>query len=241
MSKKYYSIITLFLLAFCLVLTGCTSNNDTQQNINATTNNTYQSEKSGVTVPLENQTSDENKKEEENKKEKVEKDKNTRSDTKTSKTKTSTKETTLASFSTRIHSQDSERQNNIKITCNALNNTTVRTGKTFSFNSVVGKSTSSKGYEKADVFDNGKKKKGLGGGNCQVSTTLYNAVLKVSGLKVTERHKHSNDVPYIQKGKDAAVAYGSYDFKFINNTKNTIKIKASRTKQKVTIRIVKLY
>ena len=63
------------------------------------------------------------------------------------------------------------------------------------------------------------KQKVFGGGNCQVSSTLYNAVLAVSSLSITERHEHSNDVPYVKDGKDAAVAYGSYDFKFINNTR----------------------
>ena len=68
------------------------------------------------------------------------------------------------------------------------------------------------------------RKKVYGGGNCQVSSTLYNAVLETPGLVVTERHEHSNNVPYVQKGKDAAVAYGSYDFKFRNDTGNDIKI-----------------
>ena len=81
---------------------------------------------------------------------------------------------------------------------------------------------------------------GLGGGNCQISTTLYNAVLAVPSLKVTERHPHSNKVPYIQSGKDAAVAYGSYDFKFVNNTGNTIKIKAEATSNNVSIRLLKI-
>ena len=74
------------------------------------------------------------------------------------------------------------------------------------------------------------KQKGFGGGNCQVSSTLYNAVLEVPSLEVTERHEHSNDVPY-------AVAYGSYDFKFVNNTGNDIKIKASTDNSNVTITI----
>lgn len=82
-----------------------------------------------------------------------------------------------------------------------------------------------------------KRWKLLGGGNCQVSSTLYNAVLKVSNLKVTERHEHSNSVPYVQKGKDAAVASGSYDFKFVNNTGNKIKITASCDKNNVYIKI----
>lgn len=81
------------------------------------------------------------------------------------------------------------------------------------------------------------KQKDFGGGNCQVSSTLYNAVLEVPSLEVTERHEHSNDVPYVKDGKDAAVAYGSYDFKFVNNTGNDIKIKASTDNSNVTITI----
>lgn len=87
---------------------------------------------------------------------------------------------------------------------------------------------------------NGRKKMGLGGGNCQISTTLYNAVLSVPTLSVTERHPHSNKVPYIQSGKDAAVAYGSYDFKFVNNSGKTIKIKAIPTQTDITIKLLQL-
>ena len=72
-------------------------------------------------------------------------------------------EKTLATFSTKIYSKDSARQNNIKITCNSLNNTTVKNGSTFSFCNTVGQATSAKGYQKADSFDkDGNKKKGLG-------------------------------------------------------------------------------
>lgn len=150
-------------------------------------------------------------------------------------------EVTIASFSTKIYSKDSSRQNNIKITCNTLNNTIVNSGSTFSFCNTVGQATTSKGYEKADVYDkNGNKKQGLGGGNCQVSTTLYNAVLKVSSLIVTERHEHSNNVPYVSKGKDAAVAYGSYDLKFRNTSPNSIKILSSTDGAYVYISLVEL-
>ena len=140
------------------------------------------------------------------------------------KKKTTQNEKKISSFTTKIYTKDSERQNNIDIACSTLNNTTVKNGDTFSFTSTIGKATSRKGYEKADVFKDGDIIKALGGGLCQVSSTLYNAVLKVSSLDITERHSHSNYVPYIKKGKDAAVAYGSYDFKFVNNTGNTIKI-----------------
>lgn len=130
------------------------------------------------------------------------------------------KEEQIATFSTKIYSTDSARQNNVSITCNTLNETIVKNGETFSFCGTVGQASSSKGYQKADIFDkDGNKKKGLGGGNCQISSTLYNAVLAVPSLAVTERHSHSNYVPYIAKGKDAAVAYGSYDFKFRNDSR----------------------
>lgn len=86
----------------------------------------------------------------------------------------------------------------------------------------------------------GNKKKGLGGGNCQISSTLYNAVLTIPSLKVIERHEHSNKVPYAKKGKDAAVAYGSYDFKFQNNSGNDIKLTLNVTSDNVTATIYKL-
>ncbi len=149
-------------------------------------------------------------------------------------------ETQIAEFSTKIYTKDSERQNNISITCSTLNDIYVNNGETFSFCNTVGKATTDKGYQKADVYQDGEVIQALGGGNCQVSTTLYNAVLQVEGLSVTERHEHSNSVPYIAKGKDAAVAYGSYDFKFINNTGNKIKISASNDNSFVYIKIFKV-
>ena len=152
------------------------------------------------------------------------------------------KDELISSFSTKIYTKESERQNNISITCSKLNGTVVKNGSTFSFCNTIGPATSAKGYQEADIFDNdGNKKKGLGGGNCQVSTTLYNAVLKVSGLSVIERHEHSNKVTYIKSGKDAAVAYGSYDLKFRNNTGNDIRIEASTTANNVSINLYKIF
>ena len=139
---------------------------------------------------------------------------------------TELKETEISTFSTTIYSKDNERQHNIQLTCSSLNGTIVKNGETFSFCSTVGPATSDKGYQKADIFDNkGNKKKGYGGGNCQISSTLYNAVMAVPNLEIVERHPHSNKVPYVKKDKDAAVAYGSYDFKF-KNTGNDIRILA---------------
>lgn len=145
----------------------------------------------------------------------------------------------IASFSTKIHNKENARQNNIKITCNALTNTEIKSGEVFSFCNTVGKATEEKGYQEADIFVDGEKQKGFGGGNCQVSTTLYNAVINVDGIEIIERHEHSNDVPYIEKGKDAAVSYGSYDLKFKNNTPNTIKIIVEFDEENITAKIIK--
>ena len=150
------------------------------------------------------------------------------------------KETEIASFSTKIYNKDEERQNNIGITCRILSTKEVKTGEIFSFCDIVGKSTSAKGYQEADIYVDGKKEKGLGGGNCQVSTTLYNAVLKVPELEVLERHKHSGHVPYIQEGRDAAVSYGAYDFKFKNNSNNVIKIVMENTADNITAKLIKI-
>ena len=159
----------------------------------------------------------------------------------TTNTTSQTTEEQLSAFSTKIYSNDSNRTKNMEITTSTLNDTIVKSGDTFSFCNTVGPATSSKGYLEADIYDhNGNKKKGYGGGNCQVSTTLYNAVLATSGLTVVERHPHSNHVPYVPEGKDAAVAYGSYDFKFKNDTGNDIKILSSVTEGLVNVTLMSL-
>ena len=150
------------------------------------------------------------------------------------------KEEEISSFSTKIKNKDEERQNNIQITCESINGTEIKPGEVFSFCNTVGKATTQKGYQKADIYVDGKKKQGLGGGNCQVSTTIYNAVLNIPELEIVERHKHSGHVTYIQDGKDAAVSYGSYDFKFKNNTQNTIKIVMEKTPDDVSAKLIRI-
>ncbi len=152
---------------------------------------------------------------------------------------TKTVEQQLSAYSTKIYSNDTNRTKNMEITTSTLNGTIVKNGQTFSFCTTIGPATSSKGYLKADIYDHdGNKKKGYGGGNCQVSSTLYNAVLAVSNLTVIERHPHSNHVPYVPDGKDAAIAYGSYDFKFRNDTGNDIKILSSVTDGLVNVTLM---
>lgn len=151
------------------------------------------------------------------------------------------KEEQIASFTTKIYNKDTARQINIELTCSSLNGVIVKNGTTFSFCNTLGPATSDKGYQEADVFDkDGNKQKGLGGGKCQVSTTLYNAVLKVPNLQIIERHEHSNKVPYVSEGKDAAVSYGSYDFKFKNNSGFDIKLSISCSKNDISIILYKI-
>ncbi len=154
---------------------------------------------------------------------------------------TTFKEVELASFSTKLAGKDTPRSRNIGITTSTLNETVVGNGETFSFCNTVGEPTAEKGYEKADSFnEHGKTVKTLGGGNCQVSSTLYNVVLQISELEVVERHPHIKPVHYVEKDKDAAVSYGSVDFKFKNNMGMDIKIYANSDLNNINIRIVKL-
>ena len=149
-------------------------------------------------------------------------------------------ESEISSFSTNLKG-DSARLNNINITCNTINGTIIKSGDSFSFNSIVGQPTAEKGYQEADVFVNQKTEKGYGGGNCQVSTTIYNAVLKVEGIEVTERHPHKKKVTYIEEGKDAAVSYsGGLDLKFTNNTGSDIKLYVTCDNDSVDVKIVNL-
>lgn len=147
------------------------------------------------------------------------------------------KETDVATFSTNLKG-DSARLNNISITCTTINGTTIAPGESFSFNKIVGQPSAEKGYQEADVFVNKKTEKGYGGGNCQVSTTIYNAALQVEGISITERHPHQKKVTYIEEGKDAAVSYSSgLDMKFQNNTGKTLKVYVSSDEDSVDARI----
>ena len=146
----------------------------------------------------------------------------------------------ISSFSTKIIDDDDNRDTNIRITCNEINGTIIKDGEEFSFNKVAGNPTPDRGYKKAGVFIDGELKKGYGGGNCQVSTTIYNAVNKIDGIKVTERHKHEKEVGYIEMGKDSTVVYDGLDLKFENNTGYDIKLYAELSDKKIKVKVNKL-
>lgn len=146
----------------------------------------------------------------------------------------------IANFSTTIKSKGAGRLNNIRITCSKINGQIVDSMQEFSFEQIIGKSTPEEGYQKADIFVNKQIVQAYGGGNCQVSSTLYNAVLQVAELSVTERHPHGRKVNYVPEGKDAAVSYGTLDFKFVNNLDSKIKIYATSDDNTVNVRIVEI-
>ena len=148
---------------------------------------------------------------------------------------------TIATFSTKLPNATKERYSNIKLACKTLDGTIVKSGDTFSLWNTLGCPNKEKGYKKAKAFtSDGDIKQSYGGGICQVSTTIYNALLKIDEIKITERHEHSRDVVYIKDGKDAAVSYKSADLKFKNNADYDIKLKASVKNNKVIIKIEKL-
>ncbi|MBP3284530.1 MAG: VanW family protein [Clostridia bacterium] len=149
------------------------------------------------------------------------------------------KATVIGTFSTKITDKTPERFNNIELGVSSLNGAIIKPGETFSFNDRIGRRTSEKGYEKAIIFDgHGNKEKGLGGGICQISSTLYNAAL-AANLEIIERHEHSRDVPYIEEGKDATVSYGAEDLKIKNSLDRSVRISAKVENNELKIQIEK--
>ena len=149
-------------------------------------------------------------------------------------------ETKISSFSTPIVDDHKNRINNIKITCSRITGTVVKSDEEFSFCEVVGQPSSEDGYKEAHAFVDGELVNAIGGGNCQVSTTIYNAAKKIDGVEITERHEHDKPVGYIEMGKDATVAYDYLDLKFKNNTNYDLKLKAYIRNNKVCVDIYKI-
>ena len=137
-------------------------------------------------------------------------------------------EVEIGHFQTPLLDKSEPRVHNIKLAAKKLDQYKVDPGDEFSFNRVVGKRTSEKGYEEAPIIilESGspENSEALGGGICQLSSTLYNAVLKAN-LKVTERHPHSKKVSYVDEGQDATIDFNRYDLKFINTRDKPITLK----------------
>ena len=150
----------------------------------------------------------------------------------------------LASFTTKTTS-NAVRNKNIQLACAAVNGTIIRPGEEFSFNNIVGQRTEEKGYGAAAAYNNGEVVQEVGGGVCQVSSTLYNAAV-IAGLKITARQSHTFKPSYVTPGQDATISWGGPDFKFANlpaiaeysNSETyAIGIRANYSNQTVTISI----
>ena len=144
----------------------------------------------------------------------------------------------VGTYSTKLTDKTEGRVHNIKLAISKLDGTKVEAGQIFSFNDTIGPREEKDGYKEAIIFDgHGNKTKGFGGGVCQVTTTLYNAALN-AGLEIEERHEHSREVPYIEKGADATVSfYGNEDLKFKNTKDYTITIRAEATDDNIVVNI----
>ena len=139
-------------------------------------------------------------------------------------------------FSTSIATSSSGRKFNIRKALNQINGTKLNKREEFSFNKCVGRRSAENGYKEAKIILDGEFVEGVGGGVCQVSSTLYNAAL-LAGLNVTASQKHSQRVSYVKAGFDAMVNYGTSDLVFENNTESEIYILCVYTPEKITISI----
>lgn len=154
------------------------------------------------------------------------------------KTSQARAEEELGSFYTPILDTEENRVNNIILASQVIDGVEVKSGEIFSFNNTLGARTEEKGYEEARILIGDEKGYGVGGGVCQVSSTLYNAA-KNAGMEIIERHNHENEVHYVEIGNDAAVAYGSLDFVFRNIADGTIKLLMNVENGYVYAKIVK--
>lgn len=129
-------------------------------------------------------------------------------------------------YYTSMEGSPENRIHNIKKAVKKINGEKVKPGEFFSFNQEVGNSNLAEdGWKEANVIADGQLTQGYGGGICQVSSTLFNAVQEAQ-LPIEERHSHSKSVGYVPVGQDATVAYGLLDFRFSNPYDHSVKIKA---------------
>lgn len=146
-------------------------------------------------------------------------------------------EEVVASFSTGFNSGKVNRSYNIKLACQRINNKILLPGEVFSMDAALGTRSKANGYKDAPVIMRNQLIEGVGGGVCQVTTTLYVAVLKAK-LDVVERSSHSMPLGYVEPGQDATIAEGYIDFKFKNNKDHAFLISASVVGNRIAIRLL---
>lgn len=142
----------------------------------------------------------------------------------------------LATYSTTYNTGNVNRSTNIKLASAKIDGIVVMPGETFSYNSTVGKRTAAAGFKSAAIYAGGEVTTGIGGGICQVSSTLYNSVL-LSNLEIVERYNHGFNPGYVPAGRDATVSWGGPDFKFKNSRNYPIKIYCKNSGGKLTVTI----
>lgn len=143
----------------------------------------------------------------------------------------------VASFRTYFDSSVEGRTKNIQISADAINQYVLGPGDQFSFNKVVGERTKERGYEEALEIVNKEFVLGIGGGICQTSSTLFNAI-DAAGLEVVHRYTHSRDVGYVASGRDATVSWGGPDFVFENSLDHPVMIKAEVNQGELVVNVV---
>ena len=132
----------------------------------------------------------------------------------------------LSTYSTKYSTRDKDRTTNLQLAANKINGTVLMPGEVFSYNQVVGERTIAAGYKEAPIYVSGEVVDGLGGGICQITSTLYNAVL-YANLEIVSRSNHQFVPSYVTASRDATVVYGAIDFKFKNTRDYPIKITCS--------------
>ena len=142
----------------------------------------------------------------------------------------------LSTFSTKYNASDKGRTTNLVIACRKLNGKVIMPGETFSYNETLGPRTYAAGYRNGKIYENGQVVDGLGGGICQISSTLYNAAL-MSDMEIVERRNHQFVTSYVDKGRDATVVYGATDFRFKNTRTYPIRLVASATGGVATVSV----
>lgn len=142
----------------------------------------------------------------------------------------------LVSFTTYFDGTNEDRSHNIRLAASKIDKSVLKNGDIFSFNGTVGQRTPERGFKRAKIIENGEFVEGVGGGVCQVSTTLYNAALR-AGCKIVEYHPHSLAISYVPPSCDAMVSGTFFDLKFQNVTGSTLYITADTGKNYVNFKI----
>ena len=142
----------------------------------------------------------------------------------------------LSTFTTRFDESDRDRSTNLRIACQRINGKVLMPGETFSYNQTLGARTAAAGFKNGKVYEGGEVVDGIGGGICQISSTLYNAVV-MANLQTVERRNHQFVTSYVGPGRDATVVYGAIDYKFKNTRKYPVRLKASAVNGIATVTI----